>query len=227
MQSETGTTASGSGAAPAAQPIVKMSLRPPARFSPESDLDLWLKRFEKYVKPIKIPKEQWTGELLLLLDDEPFMVVTQQGLIDSTDYEAVISCLRTRYAPEGNELEWQFKLKSRVQKPGEQLVEFSGALRVLADKAYPKWPAEQVKKLPRNQFVHGIRSSSIQLELMKNLPGTMDGALQKATQLELVEAAQRWLHKEKAEALAVGQQEDAPEPTESNVMTVSRSTNRT
>ena len=113
MQSETGTTASGSGAAPAAQPIVKMSLRP-ARFSPESDLDLWLKRFEKYVKQIKIPKEQWTGELLPLLDDEPFRVVTQQGLIDSTDYEAVISCLCTRDAPEGNELEWQFKLQSSL-----------------------------------------------------------------------------------------------------------------
>ena len=153
MQYETGTTASGSGAAPAAQPIVKMSLRPPTRFSPESDLDLWLKRFEKYVKQIKIPKEQWT---LPLLDDEPFRVVTQQGLIDSTDYEAVISCLRTRYAPEGNELEWQFKLQSRVQKPGEQLVEFSGALRVLADKAYPKGPAKQVKELLRNQFVHGV-----------------------------------------------------------------------
>lgn len=220
MQSETGT-----GAATAAQPIVKMSLRP-ARFSPESDLDSWLKRFEKYVKQIKIPKEQWTDELLPLLDDKPFRVVTQQGLIDSTDYEAVISCLRTRYSPEGNELEWQFNLQSRVQKPGEQLVEFSRALRVLADKAYPKWPAEQVTELLRNQFVHGIRSSSIQLELMKNLPGTMDGALQD-TQLELVEAAQRQLHKEKAEALAVGQQEDALEPTESNVMTVSRSTNRT
>ncbi len=108
MQSEMGTTACGSGTAPApaAQPIVKMSLRPPARFSPESDLDLWLKRFEKYVKQIKILKKQWTGKLLPSLEDEPFRVVTQQGLIDSTDYEAVICCLRTRYAPEGNELEW-------------------------------------------------------------------------------------------------------------------------
>jgi hypothetical protein len=34
----------------------------------------------------------------------------------------------------------------------------------------------------------------------------------------------RLIHREKAEALAVGQQEDAPEPTESNVMTVSGST---
>jgi hypothetical protein len=138
MQSEMGTTASGSGTAPVAQPIVKMSLRPPARFSPESYLDLWLKRFEKYMKQTKIPKEQWTGELLPLLEDEPFRVVAQQGLIDSTDSKAVICCLRTRYALERNELEWQFKLQSRVQKPGEQLVEFAGALRVLADKAYPQ-----------------------------------------------------------------------------------------
>ena len=157
------------------------------------------------MKQTKIPKEQWTDELLPLLEDEPFRVVTQQGLIDSTDYAAVFSCLHTWYAPEGNELQWQFKLQSRVQKLGEQFVEFTGALRVLADKTYPRWPAEQVKKLLRNQFVHGICSSSIQLELMKNLPGTMDEALQKATQQELVEAAQRRLHKEKAEALAVGQ----------------------
>jgi hypothetical protein len=90
-----------------------------------------------------------------------------------------------------------------MQKPGEQL---AGALRALADKAYPKWPAEQIKELLRNRFIHGIHSSSIQLELMKNLPGSMDEALQKATQQELVEAAQRRLCKEKshaAEALAI------------------------
>ena len=190
MLSVTESTASGSGTAPTAQLIVRMSLRPPARFSPGSDLDLWLKWFEKYVEQTKIPQEQWTGELLPLLEDEPFRVVTQQGLVDSTDYKAVISCLHTRYAPEGNELEWQFKLQSRVQKPSEQLIEFAGALRVLANKAYPKWPAKLVKELLRNQFVHGICLSSIQLELMKELPGTIDETLEKATQRELVEAAQ-------------------------------------
>ena len=132
------STASGFGTAPTVQPIVRMCLRPLGRFSRGNDLDLWLKQFEKYVEQTKIPPEQWTGELLPLLEDEPFRVVTQQGLVDSTDYKAIISCLHTWYAPEGNELEWRFKLQSRVQKPGEQLVEFAGALRVLANKAYPK-----------------------------------------------------------------------------------------
>ena len=88
MQSSSDSTASGHGSAPAAQQVVRMSLRPPARFSPGSDLELWLRRFEMYVKQTKIPEEQWTGELLPLLD-EPFRVITQQGLVDSTDYKVM------------------------------------------------------------------------------------------------------------------------------------------
>ena len=76
---------------------VRMSLRP--RFSPGSDLDLWLKRFEMYVEQNKIAEDQWTGELLPLLDDEPFRTISQQGLVDSSNYKAVVKCLRM---PEGN-----------------------------------------------------------------------------------------------------------------------------
>ena len=118
--------------------------------------------------------------------------------------------MHTQYAPDGNELEWQFKLQSRVQKPGEQLVEFAGALCVLVDKAYPKWSAEQVKEVLRNHFIQGVRSSSIQLKLMKEMPTILDAALQLASQQESVEAAQKRLHKEKshAESLAVDQTDD-------------------
>lgn len=144
------TTSSGSAQ------VVRMSLRPSSRFSPGSDLDLWLKRFEMYVKQNKFAEDQWTGELLPLLDDEPFRIISQQGLVESSDFKTVVKCLGTQYASEGNELEWQYKLQSRLQNPGEKLVEFAGALRVLADKAYPKWPAEQIKEVLRNQFIHGI-----------------------------------------------------------------------
>ena len=58
---------------------VRMSLRPPARFSATSDLALWLKRFVLYTRHAGIPTERWVAELLSLLEDEPFRVVTQQG----------------------------------------------------------------------------------------------------------------------------------------------------
>ncbi|KAL5477031.1 hypothetical protein EMCRGX_G023770 [Ephydatia muelleri] len=184
--------------------LLRMSQRPPPRFSAGTDVVLWLSRFELYVRLAKIPEDQVTGELLSLLDDGPFRVVSQQGLINSS-YDSVVKCLRALYAPEGNELEWQRKLQDRMQKPGEQLVEFAGELRVLADRAYPRWSSEHRQEALRNQFMQGVRSSSIQLRLMKEMPPTLDDALKLASQLEAVEEAQKRLQKDrcKTESLAL------------------------
>ena len=72
------------------QQVVRMSRRPPPRFSEKTDLPLWLMRFELYVRQVKIPEDQWTCELVSLLEDAPFRIVSQQGLAVSTDYEAAV-----------------------------------------------------------------------------------------------------------------------------------------
>ena len=72
---------------------VRMSMRPPSRFTSGADFELWLKCFELYVKRAEFPKEQWTRELLPLLDDEPFRVIDQLGLTESTDYDAAVARL--------------------------------------------------------------------------------------------------------------------------------------
>ena len=168
---EAGTSASAERLVNAsAERMVRMSLRPPARFAVGTDFTLWRSRFELYVKQVKLAEDQWVSELLPLLEDEPFRIVSQQGLVECTDYNVVIKCLEDFYAPVGNELEWQRRFQGRTQKPQEQLLEFVGALRVLADRAYPKWSAEQRKELVQNQFVQGVRSSSVQLKLMKEMP---------------------------------------------------------
>ncbi|KAL5473843.1 hypothetical protein EMCRGX_G028405 [Ephydatia muelleri] len=46
--------------------VVRMSLRPPSRFSAGADLVLWRKRFELYARQAKIAEDQWTGELRLM-----------------------------------------------------------------------------------------------------------------------------------------------------------------
>ena len=56
--------------------LVRMSLRPPPRFIAKGDLDLWLKLFEMYARQANIPVDQWVKELLSLLEDEPFGVVS-------------------------------------------------------------------------------------------------------------------------------------------------------
>ena len=93
------------------QQVVRMTRRPPPRFSEKTDLPLWLTRFEVFVRQVRIPEDQWTCELVSLLEDAPFRIVSQQGLAVSTDYEAVVCCLKDQYYPDGNELEWQFNLQ--------------------------------------------------------------------------------------------------------------------
>ena len=184
---------------------VRMSRRPPPRFTEKTDLPLWLTRFELYVRQATIPEEQWTGELLPLLEDVPFRIVSQPGLATSTDYQAVVRCLNIQFSPDGNELEWQFRLQQRTQKPEESLIEFSGALGQLADKAYPKWSGEQRQEMLRNHFIQGVRSFSIQLKLMREMPATLADAVRLASQQETVEAAQKRLHRERSvhESMAV------------------------
>ena len=119
-------------------------MRPPARYSGEADLELWLPRFELYVKELGTVEGQWTKKLLPLLEDEPFKVVTQLGLVHSMDYKAITTDLRQQCATERNKLEWQYQLQSHMQKLGEKkFSEYAGHLRVLADKAYPKWSLAQ------------------------------------------------------------------------------------
>ena len=186
--------------------LVRMSLRPPTRFAAGADFTLWLTRFEMYIQQADIAAPQRVKELLSLLEDEPFRVVSQHGLLETGDYRAVTGCLRQHYAPDGNELEWQYKLQTRTQRPGEQLADFAGALRMLADKAYPAWSVEQRQEILRGQFIQGIHSSSVQLWLMREMPRTIDEALRIANQQETVEIAQKRLHKEKhltSEALAL------------------------
>ncbi len=179
---------------------VRMSMRPPSRFASGGDFGLWLKRFELYAKRAAFPKEHWTRELVPLLEDEPFRVVDQLGLTESTDYDAVVARLKQQFAPSGNEFEWQLRFQNRVQDTSESMVEFAGSLRMLADRAYPSWTVEQRKDVLRSQFIHGVRSASVQLHLMKEQPPDLDEALELAVKHEAVESAQKRLYKEKKRA---------------------------
>ena len=64
--------------------FIRVSLRPPPKYTVSADLDLWLKRFEHYVQQTGIPEDQWAAELLPLLDDAAFRLVLQLGLEEST-----------------------------------------------------------------------------------------------------------------------------------------------
>ena len=147
-------------------------------------------RVELYFREADVPRDKRGQELASLLDDEPFRIVSQMGLlrVDSgIDYAAVKECLEKQFAPSGLQLEWQRKFHTGRQEQDESLIAFSARLRMLVDKS---WPAEERLELVRNQFIHGILSSSIQLKLLQQNLDTLDAAVELACRLESVESAQ-------------------------------------
>ena len=65
-------------------------------FSAGADLVFWRKRFfELYARQAKITEDQWTGEVLPLLDDEPF------HYDGSSEYSTTLKCLMDQYNPGG------------------------------------------------------------------------------------------------------------------------------
>ena len=173
--------------------VVRASVRPPPKFSSSDDFALWLRRFNLYLEEAEVPREKRARESLSLLDDSAFRVVGQLGLIETDDYDVLKQSLERQFSPQGNELEWQYKLQNRRQKPGEMLTDFAGELWCLVDKAYPKWNPEHRLEVARNQFIQGLESPSVQLILMKEMPKTLDVAVELAQHQCRIEAAQKQL----------------------------------
>ena len=88
---------------------VRVSARPPPRFSEDGYFVLWVQRFELYLEEAKVPPAKRVRELVSLLDDRPFSYVSQLGLLTSDSYETVRSELRKQYFPVADETEWQFR----------------------------------------------------------------------------------------------------------------------
>ena len=173
--------------------VTRYSVRPPSRFAGKgADFRLWMQRVELYFMEAEVPEDKRGQELASLLDDEPFRIVSQMGLLNfysGIDYAAVKECLEKQFAPSGIQLEWQRKFHTGQQGQAESLIEFSARLRMLVDKAYPSWAAEERLELVRNQFIHGILSSSIQLKLLQEQVDTLEAAIELACRLESVESA--------------------------------------
>eukprot|EP00731_Ephydatia_muelleri_P005922 Em0003g170a len=113
--------------------VTRYSVWPPSRFVGKgADFRLWIQRVELHFREADVPRDKRGQELASLLDDEPFRIVSQMGLlwVDSgIDYAAVKECLEKQFAPSGLQLEWQHKFHTGQQEQAKSLIAFSARLR--------------------------------------------------------------------------------------------------
>ena len=87
--------------------VVRYCARPAAKFSSKADWELWIMRFDaRDAEEAKIADDDRGKELLSLLDDEPFRLVYQNGLVETKDFKAVQDCLQLQYGKSGPVWGW-------------------------------------------------------------------------------------------------------------------------
>ena len=112
---------------------------------------------ELYLIEANVPDEKKGQELVSLLEDKAFRILSQMGnLCDKPiDNTAVKKCLVKQFVPSGIEFKWQQKI---------HMSKFATWLRMLADRALPSWQSKDRVEMARNLFINGVLSSTIQLK---------------------------------------------------------------
>ena len=165
-------------------------IRPPKLFNIGNDFELWLKRFENYVRCVGLPNAAKGDALLMSLDERAFRAADQLGLDPETQtYATIKDKLLQRFASRSSAPELRFELSQRRQQPDESLEDFAGVLADLAATGHRNLGPTLQDSLARDQFIAGISSEYIQDRLLTDAPETLDESLQLERQLEMAKLA--------------------------------------
>ena len=107
---------------------VRFSARPPPRFAKGSDFNLWVQRLELYFKEADVPAEKRGEELVSLLEDDAFRIVSQLGFVggDGVEYGAVKTCLRSSLHPEESNLSGSVSFIQPIKRGRRRCWSFRG-----------------------------------------------------------------------------------------------------
>ena len=127
----------------------------------------------------------------------------------SKSLKDIVSTLRDHFEPKPSIIAERFKFHKRNQNPGESIATYIAELRRLAARC--SFPREYLDDTLRDRFVCGLRSESIQKQLLSEKNLTMASALEKVQNLEAVQRNTQVL-KGQTPSLAVGQVSGCPFP---------------
>nr|VZI46802.1 unnamed protein product [Spirometra erinaceieuropaei] len=128
------------------------------------------------------------GTILGLLDDEVYDLALSSGISASTPASDILDGLRAILGASVHPWILQSEFRSRFQQPGEGVLDYQQALRLLGRKAFPTMDAAALTQRVLEQFVAGVRDPEVRKVLMRGQPATLDKALDLARQEEALQA---------------------------------------
>ena len=149
----------------------------------------WRKRFERFRQAAKITAEEeeiQVSTLIYTMGPQAETIFAQFGLSaeDSTRWDPVIGAYDRYFQPRRNVIHWRSVFHQRYQNPEESIEAYLRALFDLAEKCDFTDKNEGI----RDQFVVGIRDVELKKELQRNAALTLDLAIERSRQYELINA---------------------------------------
>jgi len=107
------------------------------------------------------------------------------------NYRALTEALSTRFGNEGQTQLFRTQLKHRARGKDESLPELAQAIRRLVRQAYPNASLAIQDVLVKDHFIDAITDSEMRWHVVHSRPGTVQEALNIATELEAFQVSER------------------------------------
>ncbi|RNA42133.1 Retrovirus-related Pol poly from transposon [Brachionus plicatilis] len=133
------------------------SLRAPSIFNLDTNVDIWLARFDNYLELNRIFGDRDKINVLgSFLDDTTFKLV--DSLINERSYDEVKTKFRALFSrPESSAHVYLHTFVGRGQELNESLVQYAAVLQELGRKAFPDLNLRELDIYLRGQFLAGVR----------------------------------------------------------------------
>nr|VZI01863.1 unnamed protein product [Spirometra erinaceieuropaei] len=129
-----------------------------------------------------------SGTITGLLDDEVYDLAQLVDISASMSTTDTLNRLRPNPGASMNPWILQYEFRGRVQQPGEQVLDYQQAFRLLGRRAFPTMNAPALIQRVLEQFIAGVRDPEIRKALMREQPSTLGKALDLARQKEALQA---------------------------------------
>ncbi|BHF74590.1 hypothetical protein SprV_0501767600 [Sparganum proliferum] len=171
--------------------LQKLGLQQPSAPLPEkmtrgADFSRWEARIKDYLHGVDTSSQSRT--ILGLLDDEVYDLAQSSGMSTSMPASDILDGLRAILGAPVHPWIMQSELRDRLQQPGEGVLDYQQALRLLRRRAFPTMDAAALTQRVSEQFIAGVRDHEVRKALMRGQPATLDKALDLTCQEEALQA---------------------------------------
>ncbi|MCF1459047.1 MAG: hypothetical protein LPH21_16340 [Shewanella sp.] len=122
---------------------------------------------------------------------------TAQGVLSDlsqtqrTDFTSLTSALAARFEPVQQSELYRAKIKSRLRRKGEPIVELAQDVRKLIRLAYPSANADVREQLSKDCFIDALNDHDLEWAVLQGKPSTVEDALKLALEYEAFQKGRR------------------------------------